>query len=74
MGENDIFLAIGKFDAEITGLKSSVDRLESSVARLTEALDETKGGWKVVVGLASLSSLAGALAHKPLETLLGLLK
>lgn len=72
MENSDLFLMIGKFEAKIESLETSLSKLEGCVVKLTEAMADNKGSWRVLVSLASLSAALGSLAHKPIETLLGL--
>jgi hypothetical protein len=53
----------GRMQAEISNLKLSVDKLNNSVERLTDALSETKGGWKALVAVGSLIiTISGGVA------------
>jgi hypothetical protein len=74
MEDSELFLMIGKFEAKIESLEHSLDKLETCVVKLTEAMADNKGSWRVLVSLAAASSLLGAFAHKPLEFILGFLK
>lgn len=71
---HDIFHAIGKFEAKISALENSLEKLEASVSKLTEAMGESKNGWKLLMGLASVAAIIGATAHKPIELILGIFK
>jgi len=74
MQDRDLFVTIGKLESKIDMLEKSLIRLENSVSTLTEAMSDNKGSWRVLVALAGASSLFGALAHKPIDIILGMLR
>ncbi len=72
--DTDIFRSIGKFEAKIASLEKAVDRLEVCVDTITNAMAENRGSWRFLLSLAAISSLIGAVAHRPVEILLNLFK
>lgn len=74
MESNDIFLAMGKFEAKINALEKTVDRLEICIERLTVAMGDNKGGWQLLFALAAVSSVLGAAVHKPIEMILSVFR
>lgn len=65
-------------DAEVIALGVKVDRLEGDMSEvktdiksLLAIINQTKGGWKVIILVASVAGTAGALIAKALPFLGG---
>lgn len=55
---------IGRHDAQIEALIQEVHQLRVDVSNIKQTLDESKGSWKVLLGIAGLSGALGAGATK----------
>lgn len=45
----------GRLQEQVAGLQDAVQKLDNSVQKLTDALSESRGGWKVLVTLGTVA-------------------
>lgn len=56
-------IEFGEMREQIRSLNGSVEKLENAVEKLTEALSEAKGGWKVLAVVGSIiAAVSGGIA------------
>jgi hypothetical protein len=60
----------GKLEATVEQLEDRVEKLTNAVVELTAALNQTKGGWKLLAALGGLVSFSTVMVLK----FVGLLK
>ena len=63
-----------KLETEVDHLKEDMTEVKKDVKSILAVLNQTKGGWKVIVLVASVAGTAGAIAAKLFPFLGGLPK
>ena len=63
-----------KLETEVDHLKEDMTEVKKDVKSILAVLNQTKGGWKVIVLVASVAGTAGAVAAKLFPFLGGLPK
>ena len=63
-----------KLETEVDHLKEDMMEVKKDVKSILAVLNQTKGGWKVIVLVASVAGTAGAIAAKLFPFLGGLPK
>jgi hypothetical protein len=61
----------GNLEATVNQLEKQVERLTTAVDSLTSTVEQARGGWKVIAGIAGASSLITTVALKLLGALKG---
>lgn len=51
----------GRLQAEVQSLRREVDRLIPAVEALTRALNETQGGWRMLVTVGTVGAAIGSM-------------
>jgi hypothetical protein len=51
---------IGRHDADIENLKSNVQAIKVDLDEIKAILQQTRGGWRVLLGVATAAGAAGA--------------
>jgi hypothetical protein len=54
----------GRLEAEVLNLQKQVEAMAKDMKSLLALLDQTKGGWQVIVAVAGLTSAITVLAIK----------
>lgn len=62
---------LGRHDADIETLKSNVQAIRVDLDEIKEILQQTRGGWKVLLGVASTAGVVGAALGKLLTFKVG---
>jgi hypothetical protein len=55
---------IGQLTEAVGNLKSDVAEIKEDVKKMTEFMQQAKGSWKTVMGIAGFAAAVGALAAK----------
>lgn len=59
----------GRLQAEVAALRREVDRLIPAVEELTRALNQSQGGWRVLVTVGTIGAAIGSLLGPVLSKL-----
>lgn len=51
----------GRLQSEVAALRREVDRLIPAVENLTQALNQTQGGWRVLVTVGTIGAAIGSI-------------
>lgn len=51
----------GRLQSEVVALRREVDRLIPAVENLTQALNQTQGGWRVLVTVGTIGAAIGSI-------------
>lgn len=51
----------GRLQSEVAALRREVDRLIPAVENLTQALNQTQGGWRVLVTVGTIGAAIGSV-------------
>ena len=51
---------IGRLQGKVEGIEVQLERLQTNVSAIKEAIDQAKGGWKTAVWLAGSGGAVGA--------------
>lgn len=51
----------GRLQSEVSALRREVDRLIPAVENLTQALNQTQGGWRVLVTVGTIGAAIGSI-------------
>lgn len=51
----------GRLQSEVAALRREVDRLIPAVEKLTQALNQTQGGWRVLVTVGTIGAAIGSI-------------
>jgi hypothetical protein len=65
----EVHRELGKHDGLIQGLQHRVEKIDVNVEKILEHINQTKGGWKVLVVMSSLAGACGALVSKFISVL-----
>lgn len=61
MSDTDVQRTLGAHDADIKNIKDRVEKIDANVDAIRSAVDQGKGGWKVIMWLGSVSGAMGGL-------------
>ena len=72
-GDTEVHRTLGEHSADIANLQKTVDKISADVAAIKSAVDEGRGGWKVLMLMAGVSGTVGGaigwfvsiMSHKP---------
>jgi hypothetical protein len=54
----------GRLEAEVLSLQKQVSAMAVDMAAVRSLLDQTKGGWRVIIAVSGMTSVATMLAIK----------
>lgn len=60
----EVHRELGKHDGLIQELQKRVEKIDTNVEKILEHINQSKGGWKMLVVLASLAGACGAMVSK----------
>lgn len=60
----DVQRDLGKHEAKIETMDDRIARLETKVDTLIAAVEQAKGGWKILMGVSAASSALTAVVFK----------
>ena len=60
----EVHRELGKHDGLIAELQKRVEKIDTNVEKILEHINQTKGGWKVLVVMSSLAGACGAMVSK----------
>ena len=69
MDENGVHHTLGKHDGLIAVLQNDVSEIKKDVKSILGCINQSKGGWKVMVFMCSLAGSCGAIAYKLITAL-----
>ena len=67
-------MEVAKLEVKVNHLENDMNEVKTDVKSILAVLNQTKGGWKVIVLVASVAGTAGAIAAKLFPFLGGLPK
>ena len=56
--------AVGRLEGRLDSLEESVSQMSKDVRTMRQTIAETKGSWKTLVALATLSAVIGGMLAK----------
>lgn len=67
----DIARDIGRHDADIDNLKANVDAIRRDLDEIKRLLEQTRGGWRVLMGVGATAGALGAALAKMVSWKIG---
>lgn len=67
--EGDIHQQLGNHEASIRGLAEDMREIKGDVKMILQAIAQAKGGWKMLLGVATVGGACGAVLTKILPFL-----
>lgn len=64
MAAPDLHHQVGKHEGLIQSLQTDVSEIKDDVKSILASINESKGGWKVMLFMSSLAGSCGAVAYK----------
>lgn len=64
----------GRLQSEVAALRREVDRLIPAVENLTQALNQTQGGWRVLVTVGTIGAAIGSIVGPVLGRIVKLIE
>ncbi len=65
----EVHRELGKHDGLIAELQRRVEKIDSNVEKILEHINQSKGGWKMLVIMSSLAGACGAMVSKLITVL-----
>ena len=69
MEQNNLHKDVGRHEGLIQTLQTDVGEIKRDVKQLLECINQSKGGWKVMIFMCSLAGSCGAIAYKAITYL-----
>jgi len=67
--DEQVHQTLGKHDGLIESLQKRVEKIDGNVEKILEHINQTKGGWKVLIVMSGLAGACGAMVSKVISLL-----